>query len=49
MTTPEDTHRIAAALTQWRDGERARLLDIRLARSVAARHATSEAVAVAVA
>lgn len=34
-----------AALTQWRDSERARLLDLRLAMSVATRHAASVAVA----
>ena len=42
MTGAEDT---PAALIQWRDGERARLLDLRLAMSVAARHTASEAVA----
>lgn len=34
-----------AALTQWRDSERARLLDLRSAMSVATRHAASVAVA----
>jgi len=42
MTGVEDT---PATLTQWRDSERARLLDLRSAMSVATRHAASVAVA----